>query len=717
MGKSVRNSLRWLLSSLVVSQVQAFYIPGWSIRSYKDSEQIPLLVNKVYSDNTQLQYAYYDLPFVCPPTGKSRGSGLFSGQGIPLNLGEVLRGDRITASDIDLTLGRDKECNFLCDQVVTRKDLRKAKEMVKDGYVVEWIVDNMPGATSFVTVDKSRKYYAAGFKLGFTDYSSSTGKPRYFLNNHHTIVIRHRRAPGRAGDRGERVVVGFEVYTKSIGPDGKRENGCPTDLHNIDSNFELYMPPNKTTDFSTQFPHSSYYPEVVDEGDDNDTITIPYTYSVYFREDDSIEWSHRWDLYFVNSEEGSKVHWLAIVNSLIICGLLTGIVLMILAKTIRSDIKGYKEGSVEDGKLRIKRKAKAGNRTPKSEKTGFGLLEQPGEAEKEIEVPSDDEALEDVTGWKLLHADVFRKPEYGYLLAPLVGSGMQLLFMAIGLVLLSAFGILNPSFRGGFLSAGVGLFVFAGIFSGYFSARVYKTFDGKDFGKNALVTACLFPGLLFGLVFILNLFVWAQASSTAIPFGTLIAMVLLWLCIQVPLVYLGSWVGFVRTGAWEHPTKTASIPRQIPHQAWYIKSLQSVLFAGLVPFAVIFIELLFVFQSMWQDKSGYYYVFGFLAVVFVILMITIAEVTVVTIYIQLCSENYHWWWQSFLVGGGSAVWVFLYSVWYYFANLHISGFVSSMLFFVYSFIACCMYGLLTGTVGFLTAYAFVRRIYGAIKAD
>ena len=128
---------------------------------------------------------------------------------------------------------------------------------------------------------------------------------------------------------------------------------------------------------------------------------------------------------------------------------------------------------------------------------------------------------------------------------------MQLLFMAIGLILLSAIGVLNPSFRGGFISAAVGLFVFAGVFSGYFSARVYKTFDGKDFGENALVTACLFPGLLFGLVFILNLFVWAQASSTAIPFGTLIAIVLLWLCIQVPLVYLGSWYGFVRTGAWE----------------------------------------------------------------------------------------------------------------------------------------------------------------------
>ncbi|KAK6202133.1 hypothetical protein LQW54_009002 [Pestalotiopsis sp. IQ-011] len=716
MGIFAKAGLKWLLSSLVLSsQAQAFYIPGWSIKSYRDDEQIPLLVNKVYSDNTQLQYAYYDMPFVCPPTGKHSAGGLLSGQSISLNLGEVLRGDRIITSDIDLTVGQDSECNFLCNQEISRKDLNKAKELVKDGYVVEWIVDNLPGATSFVTVDKTKKYYAAGFKLGYADYSAS--KPRYYLNNHHTIVIRWRKAPGRDGDRGGKVVVGFEVYTKSVGDGNKLENGCPADLHNVEEHFELYIPANKTTNFALQYPDSSYYPE--DEvADDDATLTIPYTYSVYWREDDSVEWNRRWDLYFVNQEEGSKIHWLAIINSFIICGLLTGVVSMILARTIRTDIKGYKEALVEDGKLRVKRGRRSGLRSPRSEKgTGLGLLDPEGKMEMEEELSSEDEGLEDVTGWKLLHADVFRKPAYGYILAPLVGSGMQLLFMALGLVLLSAIGVLNPSFRGGFISSGVGLFVFAGLFSGYFSARVYKSFDGQHFGKNSLITATLFPGLLFGLIFVLNLFVWAQASSTAIPFGTLIAILLLWLCIQVPLVYVGSWYGYVKSGAWEHPTKTSSIPRQIPQQAWYIKSLQAVLLSGLIPFAVIFIELLFVFQSMWQDKSGYYYVFGFLAVVVVILVLTIAEVTVVTVYLQLCSENYHWWWQSFMVGGGSAAWIFLYCIWYYFAKLHISGFVSSMLFFTYSFMGCCVYGLLTGTVGFLTAYAFVRRIYGAIKAD
>lgn len=715
---------------------------GWSIRSYADNEQIPLLVNKVYSDNTQLQYAFFDLPFVCPPSGQHRYGGLLSGQNIPLNLGEVLRGDRIAASDMDLTMGQNAECNYLCTREITRKDLNRAKQMVRDGYVVEWIVDNLPGATSFVTVDKTRKYYAAGFKLGFTD--SSSGKPRYFLNNHHTIVVRYRKAAGRAGEHGKKVIVGFEVYSKSIGPTNKRlSNGCPADLRNNDQNFELYMAPNRssTQEDSLRYEHSSYHPDLSEnysDEDDGSRLSIPYTYSVYFQEDNSVEWGHRWDLYFVNQEEGSKIHWLAIINSLIICGLLTGIVLMILAKTIRTDIKSYKDAMAEEGKSRTKRRSRravglggsgsgTGNATPTlagkvpassvGVGAGLGLLDQDGDAalsasDDDDALSSGDEALEDVTGWKMLHGDVFRTPSCGSLLAPLVGSGMQLLFMAFGLIFLSAVGILNPSFRGGFISFAIGLFVFAGVFSGYFSARVYRTFGGQNWRRNTLITAVLFPGLLFSAVFALNLFVWAQASSTAIPFGSLIGILLLWVGVQVPLVYVGSWYGYVRVGAWEHPTKIHAVPRQIPQQAWYIRDVRSILLAGLIPFAVIFIELLFVFQSVWQDKSGYYYVFGFLSVVSMILILTIAEVTVVTIYIQLCSENYNWWWQSFLVGGGSSVWVFLYCIWYYFAKLHITGFVSSLLFFSHSFIACCVYALLTGTVGFLSAYAFVRRLYG-----
>ena len=39
----------------------------------------------------------------------------------------------------------------------------------------------------------------------------------------------------------------------------------------------------------------------------------------------------------------------------------------------------------------------------------------------------------------------------------------------------------------------------------------------------------------------------------------------------------------------------------------------------------------------------FYYLFGFLFVVFIILIITCAEITIVLCYFQLCSEDYNWW--------------------------------------------------------------------------
>lgn len=188
--------------------------------------------------------------------------------------------------------------------------------------------------------------------------------------------------------------------------------------------------------------------------------------------------------------------------------------------------------------------------------------------------------------------------------------------------------------------------------------------------------------------------------------------------IQLPLVHLGSYYGFHRSAALEHPTRTNTIPRQIPPQAWYRRhQITLALSAGLVSFAVLFIELIFVFKSLYLDKSSYYYVFGFLSIISALLTITIAETVIITTYIQLCAENYHWWWQSFFVGGASGFWIFVYSAWYYATRLHIDGFVSSLLFFSYSALACAVYTLATGTVGFLTAYIFIRRIYGGVKVD
>lgn len=478
---------------------------------------------------------------------------------------------------------------------------------------------------------------------------------KVYLNNHVTLVIRWRKM---AGHPDRRLIVAFEVHTKSA---DTRQGTCPDGSEDV-APLELRMPEGATE------------------------MTIPYTYSVYWKEDNSIEWANRWDLYFVYDDESVHIHWLAIVNSAVIAILLTIVVAIVMLRTLSRDIQKY---------------------------NATGPSSDP-EAKKVFEEMTEEEALEDTTGWKLVHGDIFRPPVFGGLFAPCVGSGVQLIIVMVSLIILSATGILNPSYRGGFISFGLFLFVFGGVFSGYFSTRVYKTFKGDNWRKNALMTALIFPGFLFSSVFVLNLLVWAEASSTAIPFTTVLALLSMWLFVSMPLVFVGSYLGF-KSKPWEHPTRTTAIARQIPPQPWYLRTIPSILLGGIVPFAVIFIELIFVFHSIWQDKSSYYYMFGFLGLIASVLLLTVMEISIVMTYFMLCAENWQWWWRSFFVGAGSAVWIFIYSGWYYWTKLAVQGFASGLLFFAYSALACCVYGVLVGTVGFLASYAFVRKIYGFVS--
>jgi transmembrane 9 superfamily protein 2/4 len=85
----------------------------------------------------------------------------------------------------------------------------------------------------------------------------------------------------------------------------------------------------------------------------------------------------------------------------------------------------------------------------------------------------------------------------------------------------------------------------------------------------------------------------------------------------------------------QDPVRTNKIPRQVPEQPWYMHPLFSILIGGILPFGAVFIELFFILTSMWLHQ--FYYLFGFLALVFIILIITCAEITVVLAYFQLCS--------------------------------------------------------------------------------
>ncbi|KAG0321031.1 hypothetical protein BGZ97_012286 [Linnemannia gamsii] len=398
------------------------------------------------------------------------------------------------------------------------------------------------------------------------------------------------------------------------------------------------------------------------------TNLVTYTYSVKWTKV-TTAWATRWDKYLLVGEP--RIHWFSLVNSIIIVLFLTGMVAMVLLRALHKDISRYNQQEAQ-------------------------------------------EDFQEDFGWKLVHGDIFRTPAYPMLLSIIVGNGSQMFLMASVTILFAALGFLSPSNRGSLATVMIVFYMFFGVVAGFISARLYKMFGGEAWKSNVIGTAFLFPSLIFGSSVALNFFLIGAGSSAAIPFGTMVGLVALWFLVSTPLSVLGSYLGFQRPKL-ENPVRANQIPRQIPDQVFYLRPIPSMLIGGILPFGAIFIELYFILNSIWFHKI--YYVFGFLFLVFGVLILTCAEVTILMCYFHLCAEDYHWWWRAFFTSGASAVYIFLYSVMYYFTTLHIKSFTSVVLYFGWTAIMSFMFFVLSGAIGFFSTFAFVRKIYGSIKID
>jgi transmembrane 9 superfamily protein 2/4 len=211
---------------------------------------------------------------------------------------------------------------------------------------------------------------------------------------------------------------------------------------------------------------------------------------------------------------------------------------------------------------------------------------------------------------------------------------------------------------------------------------------------------------------VLNLFLVYSNSSSAIPFGTLLAVFVLWVVVSLPLSLLGAYFGFKRSKM-QIPVRTHQIPRQIPIQSKVTSKLSFFILGGLLPFGAIFVELFFIMNSIWANRT--YYVFGFLLIVFMVMLITCSLVAILMTYLLLCAENYHWWWRSFFSGFSVGFYLFVYSIGFYITRLEFRQFSSTVIYFGWSFAISFLVGLLAGTIGILASFLFIRKIYSIVK--
>mmetsp|Transcript_7087 Transcript_7087/g.10684 ORF Transcript_7087/g.10684 Transcript_7087/m.10684 type:complete len:542 (-) Transcript_7087:65-1690(-) len=541
----------------------------------------------------------------------------------------------------------------MCQITIGSKKLRWMRKLVERQYRVHLTLDSLP----VLMRSKELNYAVRGFPVGFTAPPHYTGlkEDEYYLYNHLRFTITYREQ----ADEFEGVrITGFDVHPVSI-------------RHDLaDSNADVLSETIASCgpDSLIRNDPASYLP--LRTGPTGEPLTILYSYSVEWQESD-VPWSDRWDVYLMGSPD-DDVHVLSIINAIMVVLFLTASTATIMIRTLRNDIALYNE------------------------------LDDLEDAQEE-------------TGWKLVHGDVFRPPSTSpLLLSVATGTGAQIGASLILTLICAILKIINPMNKGATLTAIIFLYVLSGSVAGYISARLYKFCDAKAWKRNTIATAIALPGALMTVFLMLNIFLALVGAATSVSIFTIISVFLLWTCISTPLVFVGSYFGF-RAERIQVPTKTNHIARFVPEQQWHSTFPWCSMLGGVLPFASVTVELFFIMSALWLHQ--YYYMMGFLLVVFVILGVTCVQISVVMTYVQLCGENHRWWWKSFFSCASAGFYLFLYSLWFLATKLELVGFLPIVVYFTYMLMISVAFGLFCGSIGLLSSFWFTRVIYGAVKVD
>jgi hypothetical protein len=135
---------------------------------------------------------------------------------------------------------------------------------------------------------------------------------------------------------------------------------------------------------------------------------------------------------------------------------------------------------------------------------------------------------------------------------------------------------------------------------------------------------------------------------------------------------------------------------------------------GFLPFSAIYIELHYVFNSVWGSKV--YTLYGILSLAALMVAFVGMAVVILFTYFHLNAEDYRWWWRSYLSGASVSLFYLAFCVYYYFST-NMTGILQTSFFFLYSSLAAYAIALVMGSLGFLAAMKFVFYIYAQMKSD
>mmetsp|Transcript_8308 Transcript_8308/g.14075 ORF Transcript_8308/g.14075 Transcript_8308/m.14075 type:complete len:595 (+) Transcript_8308:31-1815(+) len=403
---------------------------------------------------------------------------------------------------------------------------------------------------------------------------------------------------------------------------------------------------------------------------------IVFSYSVEWVNQPDIKYDNRMQRYEDSAflPSSFEIHWLSIINSFVLVLLLTAFLAIILMRILKNDFSRYMD-------------------------------------------VDEDELTEEETGWKMINGDVFRPPSNVSFFSACVGAGAQIFLTAFVLLCAVVMEVFKATRRGALLTACIMIYSMCGFFGGFVSGRLFKQLKGSNWVFNVIITAMIFPVPLFVVFSWVNSVAATNNSTAALPFTTIMLIASIFVFVHFPLTVVGAVTGRNMTaGEYKAPSRTNKVPREVPKvQAWYRYPLVQLFMAGFLPFSAIYIELHYIFASIWGHKI--YSLFGILFIAFIMLSTVASFITIALLYFQLVREDHRWWWSTFFNGGSTGFFIMGYSFFYFFHRSQMDGLLQGSFYFGYMTLVSYAFFLMLGFVGFMSSFSFVDYIYGSVKCD
>lgn len=288
-----------------------------SDHKYKTGDPVKLWVNKVGPyNNPQETYNYHSLPFCQLSENPPHKWG---------GLGEVLGGNELIDSQLDIKFLSDVEKGSICTLELDSKKIQQFADAIENSYWFEFFIDDLP-------------------LWGFVGETDKNSENKHYLYTHKNILVKYN----------DNRIIHVNLTQES--------------------------------------------PKLLEAGKKFDM-----TYSVKWVATE-VSFARRFEVYLDYPFFEHQIHWFSIFNSFMMVIFLTGLVSMILMRTLRNDYAKY--------------------------------------ARDDDDLESLERDVNEESGWKLVHGDVFRPPRSLTFLSALVGIGTQLAALILLVIVLAIVGML-----------------------------------------------------------------------------------------------------------------------------------------------------------------------------------------------------------------------------------------------------------------------------------